>query len=95
VDLTLRPDVEPSEVVHGTAELLRVLNAREVELGGSGLVFDTRRHPSEKGKARLVLYPKTEAGAKERLQQLTVLASQTTTRAGQKGSFVECHAAVA
>jgi hypothetical protein len=99
VDLTLRSDADQSDLVHGTAELLRVLNAHEEELGGSGLILDARRHPSPKGKVRLVLYPKTEAGAKKRLQRLAELIDLVTnphpvipsTVVGTRGSFVECH----
>ncbi|QJW96692.1 hypothetical protein [Frigoriglobus tundricola] len=100
VELTIRPEAGQVEIVHGTAELLRALDARETELGGSGLILDARRHPAPKGKVRLVLHPKTVAGAKNRLQQLADLIESGTSLhsvipsavVGEQGSFVGCHA---
>jgi hypothetical protein len=101
LDLTVREGATQADLVHGTAELLRALDARETELGGSGLILDARRHPAPNGQVRLVLYPKTERGAKERLQQLAELVERGANSAraipsavlGTLGSFVECHAA--
>ena len=96
VDLTLRPNAEPSEYVYGTAVLLRALSAQEEALGGSGLVLDARQQPAPEGKARLVLHPKTQTGAQARFQKLADLLTGANPSAlpsevvGAKAPIAEC-----
>jgi len=101
VELTVRPEADQAEVALGMAELLRALSACEESLGGSGLVYDGRKSRWEKGRVRVVLYPRTETGAQKRLRELADLITRGGSPVipagvvGEQGSFVECHAVVA
>lgn len=101
VELTVRPDAGGEEVALGMAELLHALSAREEALGGSGLVFDRRASRHEKGRVRVVLYPKTETGSRKRLRELADLIARDgnpmvpSTVVGERGSFLDCHAVAA
>jgi hypothetical protein len=101
VELTVRPDADGEEVALGMAELLQALSAREEALGGSGLVYDKRKSRGEKGRVRVVLYPKTETGARKRLRELADSIARggnpviPSTVVGERGSFLDCHAVAA
>lgn len=101
VELTVRPDAGGEEVALGMAELLAALSAREESLGGTGLLFDKRGSRREKGRVLVVLYPKREVGAQQRLRELAALIERgespivPMTVVGERGSFVQCHAIAA
>lgn len=101
VELTLRPDADQGEVALGMAELLRALSEREETLGGSGLVYNGRKSYRDQRRVQIVLYPKKEAGARQRLWALAELIERggkpvlPLTVVGDSGSFMGCHATVA
>ncbi|VTT97389.1 unnamed protein product [Gemmataceae bacterium] len=101
LELTVRGDADQGDVALAMAEFLAAVSAREESLGGTGLLFDKRQSRHEKGRVRVVLYPRREPGSRQRLRDLAAWIEGSgspvvpATVLGERGSFVGCHAIAA